>query len=68
METYYQKEKQMKEEYLKPSNPSSQGYQKQDLKDLYSMINLFEGLILEAKQKSSEKRCLNVIDRALNKK
>lgn len=50
METHYQKTIQ------KDYDSLSQKYQRQDFKDLYSMVNLFEGLIFEAMQKLKQKK------------
>lgn len=66
---YYQKEKQLKEEYLITPSSLSQKYQKQDLKDLYSMINLFEQLIIESTHKlKREKISQEYMGSALDKK
>ncbi len=47
MEEHYEKNH-VEKEFLRDTSLLPQHYEKQDLKDLYSMVNLFEGLIFES--------------------
>lgn len=54
MEKHYQKQN-----YPKNYESNNRDYQKQDLRDLYSMVNMFDQLIAKAVERTREKNAIS---------